>query len=172
MRCKIEELKEMVHGLCAKKDVEPSVDQENMPTIDQHNSFKASCTFHDKQPGVFDPPTMPVNSQECKLFIKDELQDGQLLVAIGREWIESLPIDTVHGIPLGEGNMRVSIIVSKLKKAALPILTDEGITVDEAVNGFVAWPKILIELDTSISKVSQDPSHVPDQVTEGNKCNN
>ncbi|GMN66311.1 hypothetical protein TIFTF001_035406 [Ficus carica] len=84
MRHEIEELKEMVHGLCAKKDVEPSVDQENMSTVDQHNSFKASCTLHDKQPGVSDSPTMPVNSQECKLSIKDELRGGQLLVAIGR----------------------------------------------------------------------------------------
>ncbi|GMN40313.1 hypothetical protein TIFTF001_009534 [Ficus carica] len=59
MRREIEELKEMVHGLCAKKDVEPSVYQENMPTVVQHNSFKASCILHDKQPSVFDPPTMP-----------------------------------------------------------------------------------------------------------------
>ncbi|GMN52549.1 hypothetical protein TIFTF001_021692 [Ficus carica] len=42
----------MVRDLCAKKDVEPSVDQENMPPVNQHNSFKASCTLHDKQPGV------------------------------------------------------------------------------------------------------------------------
>ena len=30
----IEELKELVRGLCAKKDVEPSFYQDNMPTID------------------------------------------------------------------------------------------------------------------------------------------
>ncbi|GMN36381.1 hypothetical protein TIFTF001_042423 [Ficus carica] len=72
----------MVHGLCAKKDVEPSFYQEYMPTVDQHNSFKASCTLQEKQPG-----------------------GGQLLVAIGRAWMESLPTDTVHGTPLGEGNM-------------------------------------------------------------------
>ena len=68
MRREIEELKEIVRGLCAKKYVEPLVDQENMPTIDQHNSFKSSCTLHDKQPRVSDPPSMPVESQECKLF--------------------------------------------------------------------------------------------------------
>ncbi|GMN53150.1 hypothetical protein TIFTF001_022287 [Ficus carica] len=87
----------MVRSLCAKKDVEPSVYQENMPTVDQHNSFKASCTLHDKQIGVSDPPTMPVDSQECKLFIIDELHGGQLLVAIESAWMESLPTDTVHG---------------------------------------------------------------------------
>ena len=84
MRQEIEELKEMVHSLYTKKDVEPLVDQDNMLTVDQHNSFKASCTLHDKKPGVSDSPTMPVNNQECKLFIKDELQGGQLLVVIGR----------------------------------------------------------------------------------------
>ncbi|GMN64713.1 hypothetical protein TIFTF001_033758 [Ficus carica] len=43
MRREIEELKALVRGLCAKKDVEPSVDPKNAPTVDQHNSFKASC---------------------------------------------------------------------------------------------------------------------------------
>ena len=62
MRPKIEELKEMVRGLCAKKDVELSIDQVNMATVDQHNSFKATCTLHDKKPGVFDLPTMLIDS--------------------------------------------------------------------------------------------------------------
>ena len=61
MRREIEELKETVRGLCAKKDVEPSVYQENMSTVDQNNSFKASCTFHGRQPRVPDPPTIPVD---------------------------------------------------------------------------------------------------------------
>ncbi|GMN59243.1 hypothetical protein TIFTF001_028349 [Ficus carica] len=50
---------------------------------------------------------MSVNSQECKLYIFDKLHGGQLLVAFGRAWLESLPTDTVHGIPLGEGNVQV-----------------------------------------------------------------
>ncbi|GMN63833.1 hypothetical protein TIFTF001_032884 [Ficus carica] len=152
MRREIEELKALVHGLCAKKDVEPSFDQENVPTVDQHNSFKASCSVQEKQHGVSDPLTMPVDSQECKLYIFDELYGGQLLVAFGIAWLESLPTNTVHGIPLGEGNVRVSINVPKLKKATLPIPTYEATTVVEAVNGFVAWPKTLVKLDTSMNK--------------------
>ncbi|GMN32715.1 hypothetical protein TIFTF001_041779 [Ficus carica] len=116
MKREIEELKALVRGLCAKKDVEPSVDPNNVPTVDQHNSFKASCSAQEKQHGVSDLPTMPVDSQECKLYIFDEVQGGQLLVAFGRAWLESLPTDTVHGIPLGEGNVGVSINVPKLKK--------------------------------------------------------
>ncbi|GMN37005.1 hypothetical protein TIFTF001_042561 [Ficus carica] len=42
MRREIEELNALVCGLCANKDVEPSFDPNNVPTVDQHNSFKAS----------------------------------------------------------------------------------------------------------------------------------
>ncbi|GMN60371.1 hypothetical protein TIFTF001_029469 [Ficus carica] len=170
MRREIEELKALVRGLCANKDVEPSFDPNNVPTVDQHNSFKASCSVQEKQHGVSDPPTMPVDSQECKLYFFDEVQGGQLLVAYGRARLESLPTDTVHGIPLGEGNMRVSINVPKLKKSPLPIPTYEATTVEDAVNGFVAWPKTLVELDTSMNKASQGPSHVPDPAAGRKKC--
>ena len=63
----------------------------------------------------------------------------------------------------------MSIIVPKLKKAALPIPTDEATTVEDAVNGFVAWPKTLIELDMSMNKASRGPSHVPDPTAERTK---
>ncbi|GMN31957.1 hypothetical protein TIFTF001_049730, partial [Ficus carica] len=36
MRREIEELKALVRGLCANKDVAPSVDPNNVPTVDQH----------------------------------------------------------------------------------------------------------------------------------------
>ncbi|GMN60314.1 hypothetical protein TIFTF001_029396 [Ficus carica] len=39
MRREIEELKALVRGLYANKDVEPSFDQENVPTVDQHKSM-------------------------------------------------------------------------------------------------------------------------------------
>ncbi|GMN64665.1 hypothetical protein TIFTF001_033726 [Ficus carica] len=170
MRREIEELKALVRGLCANRDVEPSVDPKNVPTVDQHNSFKASCSAQEKQDGVAEPPTMPVDSQEYKLYIFDEVQGGQLLVAFGRLWLESLPTDTVHGIPLGEGNVRVSINVPKLKKSPLPIPTYNATTVEDAVNGFVAWPKSLVELDMSMNKASRGPSHVPDPAAGNKKC--
>ncbi|GMN57784.1 hypothetical protein TIFTF001_026885 [Ficus carica] len=126
MRREVEELKDLVRGLCAKKDAEPLFYQENMPTVNQDNSFKANCTLQEKQPGVSDPPTMPVDSQECKLYIVDEIHGGQLLVTFGRAWMESLPTDTVHGIPLGEGNVRMSIIVLKLKKSSTTYFDVQG----------------------------------------------
>ncbi|GMN70109.1 hypothetical protein TIFTF001_039155 [Ficus carica] len=112
---------------------------------------------------------MSVDSQECKLYIFDEVQGGQVLVAFGRAWLESLPTDTVHGIPLGEGNVRVSINVPKLKKSPLPIPTYEATTMEDAINGFVAWPKTLVELDTSMNKASRGPSHVPDPASRKKK---
>ncbi|GMN28565.1 hypothetical protein TIFTF001_041189 [Ficus carica] len=113
---------------------------------------------------------MPVDSQEYKLYIFDEVYGGQLLVVLGRAWLESLPTDTMYGIPLGEGNVRVSINVPKLKKAALPIPTCEATIVDDAVNGFVAWPKTLVELDTSMNKASRGPSTFLTQQLAENKA--
>ena len=40
---------------------------------------------------------------------------------------------------------------------------------EEVIGGFVAWPKRLIVIDTSLSQTSQGPSHIPDQVVEGKK---
>ncbi|GMN35047.1 hypothetical protein TIFTF001_042160 [Ficus carica] len=45
----------------------------------------------------------------------------------------------------------------------------EATTMEEAVNGFVAWPKISIELDISMNKASRGPNHVLDQAADGNK---
>ncbi|GMN64068.1 hypothetical protein TIFTF001_033135 [Ficus carica] len=121
MRREIEELKALVRGLCVNKDVEPSFDQENVPTVDQHNNFKASCSVQEKQHGVSDPPIMPVSSQECKLFIFDELHGGQLLVAFGRAWLESLPIDTVHGIPLDAQQQEALFDFNKMNMEMRPL---------------------------------------------------
>ncbi|GMN23092.1 hypothetical protein TIFTF001_047534 [Ficus carica] len=118
MRHIIEELKALVCGLCAKKDVEPSL-------------TKRMCQ----------PLT---NIIALRLVALSKKNNMELLVAFGRAWLESLPTDTVHGIPLGEGNVRVSINVPKLKKAALPIPTYEATTLEEAVNGFLACPKTLV----------------------------
>ncbi|GMN68849.1 hypothetical protein TIFTF001_037903 [Ficus carica] len=54
----------------------------------------------------------------------------------------------------GGGNVRVSINVPKFKKSPLPIPTYDATTMEDAVNGFVAWPKRLVELDTSMNKAS------------------
>ncbi|GMN30975.1 hypothetical protein TIFTF001_041527 [Ficus carica] len=77
-------------------------------------------------------------------------------------YIDCVPTNTVHGIPLGEENVRVTITILKLKCALLPILTNEVTIIEEAIGGFVVWPKRLIAIETRLSHASRSPSHVPD----------
>ncbi|GMN60114.1 hypothetical protein TIFTF001_029222 [Ficus carica] len=74
------------------------------PTVNQHNSFKASCTQNGKEPGSSDPQPTPNASKECQLFLDDTINGGVVLVAIGKAYMDYVPTDTVHGIPLGEEN--------------------------------------------------------------------
>ena len=69
-----------------------------------------------------------------------------MLVVTGRAHMYCVPTDMIYGIPLGEENVRVTIIVSKLNHALLPILTNEAIIIEEVVGGFVAWRKYLSSL--------------------------
>ncbi|GMN57692.1 hypothetical protein TIFTF001_026801 [Ficus carica] len=39
-------------------------------------------------------------SKECQLFHTDLINGGDVLVAIGRAYMDCVPTDTVHGIPL------------------------------------------------------------------------
>ncbi|GMN47146.1 hypothetical protein TIFTF001_016341 [Ficus carica] len=97
---------------------------------------------------------MPNASKECQLFLDDSINGGNVLIAIGRAYMECVPINTVQGIPLGEENVRVTITILKLKHVLLPIPTNEATIVEEAVSKFVVWPKRLIIIDTSLSQAS------------------
>ncbi|GMN66800.1 hypothetical protein TIFTF001_035864 [Ficus carica] len=144
MKLKIAALERTVQELCAKHGINRETMAEEMtaPTVDQHNSFKASCTLNEKEAGPSDPNPMLNASRECHLFIPDLVNGGIVLVAIGRAYVDCVPTDTVHWIPLGEENVRVTITVPKINRALLPIPTNEATSVEEAVGGFVAWPKM------------------------------
>ena len=113
-------------------------EENTAPTVDQHNSFKASCTQNKKEPGLSDPQPMPNTSKECQLFLDDTINGEVVLVAISKGYMSYVPIDTVHGIPLGEENVWVTIKVPKLYHALLPILTNEATIIEKAVGGFIA----------------------------------
>lgn len=67
------------------------------------------------------------------------------IVAYGTMYTKSGPNELLHTIPLGEGNMRVSIDFVKVKEALLPIpIRGEAATIGEAVGRHVAWPQDLI----------------------------
>ncbi|GMN51024.1 hypothetical protein TIFTF001_020178 [Ficus carica] len=115
---------------------------ETAPTVDQHNSFKASCTLNEKGAEASDPKTMPNASKECHLFLPDLINGGDVLVANDRAYMEC---------------------------ALLPIPTHEATFIEEAVGGFVAWLKRLVIVQTSLSQASKGPSHAPDREAEGRK---
>ncbi|GMN64903.1 hypothetical protein TIFTF001_033979 [Ficus carica] len=171
MKLKIAVLERTVQELCAKHGINRETMAEEMttPTVDQHNSFKASCTLNEKEAGPSDPNPMLNASKECHFFIPDLVNGGVVLVAIGRAYVDCVPTDTVHGIPLGEENVRVTITVPKLNRALLPIPTNEATSIKEAVGGFVAWPKSLVVVQTSLSQTSKGPSRAPEREAEGSK---
>ncbi|GMN51365.1 hypothetical protein TIFTF001_020510 [Ficus carica] len=59
-------LERTVQALCAKHDINQDTKAEETiaATIDQHNSFKASCTLNEKEAGASDPQPMPNASEE------------------------------------------------------------------------------------------------------------
>ena len=171
MKRQLAALERTVQELCAKHGInrETMAEEPTAPTVDQHNSFKASCTLNEKGVQPSDPIPDPNASKECHLFLPDLINGGDVLAANGRAYMECVPTDTVHGIPLGEENVRVTITVPKLKRALLPIPTNEATCIEEAVGGFVAWPKRLVIVQTSLSQASKGPSHAPDREPEGSK---
>ena len=107
MKMKIAALERTIQELCVKHGInrETMAEEPITSTVDQHNSFKASCTLNEKGDQASDPKTMPNASKECHLFLPDLINGGDVLVAIGRAYMDCVPIDTVHGIPLGEENV-------------------------------------------------------------------
>lgn len=64
------------------------------------------------------------------------------------------PSQTVHGVPLGDNNMRVSVYCALDEKALVPFpVEDEIQTVKQAMGSWVAWPKDLIVM--SLERVSK-----------------
>ncbi|GMN47924.1 hypothetical protein TIFTF001_017099 [Ficus carica] len=171
MKQQLAALERTVQELCAKHGInrETMAEETIAPTVDQHNNFKASCTLNENEAGPSDLKPMSNASKKCQLFLPDLINGEDVLVAIGRAYIDYVPTDTVHGIPLGEENVRVTITVPKLKRALLPIPTNEATCIEEAIGGFVAWPKRLVIIQTSLSQASQGPSHAPDREAEGSK---
>ncbi|PRQ48579.1 putative Ulp1 protease family catalytic domain, putative transposase, Ptta/En/Spm, plant [Rosa chinensis] len=72
----------------------------------------------------------------------------------------------VHGVPLGEGNIRVAIDNALDEQALLPIpVTGELATVGQAVGSHVAWPKHLVKLmnEEERGNSSIKPRDLPNQ---------
>ncbi|GMN46092.1 hypothetical protein TIFTF001_015277 [Ficus carica] len=97
------------------------------------------------------------------------LRENAEISDMKRAYMDCVLTDTVHGIPLGEENVQVTITVPKLQRALLTIPTNEVTCIEEAVGGIVAWPKSVVVVQTSLSQASQGPSHAPHREAEGSK---
>ncbi|GMN47250.1 hypothetical protein TIFTF001_016424 [Ficus carica] len=119
MKRQLAALERTVQELCVKHGInrDTMAEETIAPTVDQHNSFKVSCTLNEKEARPSDSKPMSNASKECQLFLPNLVNEGDVLVAIGRAYMDCVPTDTVHGIPLGEENIRVTITVPKLKRA-------------------------------------------------------
>jgi len=128
-------------GVVERSRVDPLI-------IDKPDSVRASCSMN---------PTTPVtpssdDSIECLLLLDDFANGGTVHVANGRAYMKA---ESVHFSSLEDVNVRVSVAAALIKKAFLPIPTDEAKTIEEAVGGFVKWPKRLVEIE--IAKESRGP---------------
>ncbi|GMN62152.1 hypothetical protein TIFTF001_031241 [Ficus carica] len=101
MKWQLAALERTVQELCAKHSInrETMAEEQTAPTVDQHNSFKASCTLNEKGAEASDSKTMPNASKECHQFLSDLINGGDVLVANGRAYMECVSTDTIHGIP-------------------------------------------------------------------------
>ncbi|KAE8649224.1 hypothetical protein Csa_014966 [Cucumis sativus] len=69
------------------------------------------------------------------------------VVAIGKMFESDVQCPTIHGIPLGADNIRVTVDVIMVEDVALPIpLKGEIETLNQAIGNFVAWPRKLVIL--------------------------
>lgn len=89
----------------------------------------------------------------CSLSTKDA-SCGLMLVAIRKAWIDYHPNDKLHGVPLGEGNVHMTIIDILVRDAEIPLSKNEAKYVHEVIRGFVAWPRYIVKL-SSLSKNSR-----------------
>ncbi|GMN51356.1 hypothetical protein TIFTF001_020513 [Ficus carica] len=122
MKRQLAALERTVHELCVKHGInrETMAEETTAPTVDQHNSFKASCTLNEKEARPSDPQPMPNASKECQLFLTDLVNGGDVLIAIGKAYMDCVPTDTIHVIPLGKHKVPVMLLTEKLREANEP----------------------------------------------------
>lgn len=86
---------------------------------------------------------MTCDENECRLAVDtvENIVAIAKVIDVGGESSNQL----LHGVPLGENNVCVSVIRAIEGDALVPIpVRDEILTVDDAVGSCVAWPKDLV----------------------------
>lgn len=93
------------------------------------------------------------NVNECKLAL------GSINNIVAIASIVEVDIEcsnqTIHCVPLGDKNVRVSILRPLVPEAKLPFpIKDDIVTVKDAVGTFIAWPRDLIVQSLASNKVN------------------
>ena len=74
---------------------------------------------------------------------------GSIDYIVAAGYVKDVYCLTVHGIPLGDDNYRVTVKVAFIEDAPLSILNNDiGLTlVAHVIGSYVAWPKLLVIFD-------------------------
>ncbi|XP_062027082.1 uncharacterized protein LOC133743232 [Rosa rugosa] len=135
------DLRDDVNNIVPEKELVYAIDEKAKPT----------AVLEEKSRGVFAVPRARVNDAEVSLLGQNEcklaIDSVENIVAIGTIINVDLETNqqTIHGVSLGEENVRVSIIRTLVHEALLPFpIKDEIVTVKDAIGTCVAWPKNLV----------------------------
>ncbi|KAL6146110.1 hypothetical protein ACLB2K_056793 [Fragaria x ananassa] len=133
-------------NLDAEKFVEDAIDPHEVPDPKQNEETTMDLDeVTDFAPKAANYITLDLtcDENECRLAVDtvENIVAIAKVIDVGGESSNQL----LHGVPLGENNVRVSVIRAIKGDALVPIpVRDEILTVDDAVGSYVAWPKDLV----------------------------
>ncbi|KAL6145353.1 hypothetical protein ACLB2K_056041 [Fragaria x ananassa] len=133
-------------NLDAEKFVEDAIDPHEVPDPKQNEETTMDLDeVTDFAPKAANHITLDLtcDENECRLAVDtvENIVAIAKVIDVGGESSNQL----LHGVPLGENNMRVSVIRAIEGDALVPIpVRDDIFTVDDAVGSCVAWPKDLV----------------------------
>ncbi|KAL6209234.1 hypothetical protein ACLB2K_020177 [Fragaria x ananassa] len=133
-------------NLDAEKFMEDAIDPHEVPDPKQNEETTMDLDeVTDFAPKAANYITLDLtcDENECRLAVDtmENIVAIAKVIDVGGESSNQL----LHGVPLGENNMRVSVIRAIKGDALVPIpVKDEILTVDDAVGSCVAWPKDLV----------------------------
>ncbi|XP_024190454.1 uncharacterized protein LOC112194446 [Rosa chinensis] len=126
------------------------IDGVNLNAIEKGQPIGLVVVDLEIQEGEFQAQTI---GKECHLALGST--DNVVAIATVIEVNNENNSQLIHGVPLGEGNMRVSIVRSLVDEAKLPFpIENEIMTVRDAIGTYVAWPKNLIVFPVEFQKMA------------------
>ncbi|GMN48370.1 hypothetical protein TIFTF001_017540 [Ficus carica] len=120
MRREIEELKALVRGICANKDVEPSFDPNNVPTVDQYNTLRlVALSKKNNMECLIRQPCRSTVRSVSSIFSMKFMVDSCLLRLDELGWRAFPPIQCM-GLHWGKGTCEFKLDTSMNKTSRGP----------------------------------------------------